>query len=301
MRRSPATSSDSLDLLLDTICNTFGGVLFIALLVVILLNLSSTTASVTPPSAEDQIRLKEEQILLREKQDRLTALAGTLAQQEESIRNLVQPGTEELLRQQQRLKAVSEALSQERFTRTEQISQTQVAINDTAERMKQLREAVAAARSQLEVLERDLKEEIAARSHATKLPKQRRTTKSPAIFLLQGGHLYAYAQVGAWGLERNTRETEELTDSFGKYVIPRRGNGLQVTTDGSSTEAVNARLGEFDQLRHYIDIVVWSDSFAEFATVKDALVGAGFEYRLIPLPDGEKIHVGASTESPLIQ
>ena len=41
MSRKSSASSDSLDLLLDTICNTFGGVLFIAMLVIILLNISA--------------------------------------------------------------------------------------------------------------------------------------------------------------------------------------------------------------------------------------------------------------------
>lgn len=301
MKRIPSTSGDSLDLLLDTICNTFGGVLFISLLVVTLLKLSSTSAAVAPPSPEDQIRLKEHQILLRERQDRLTALAGTRALQEESIRNLVQPETRELLREQQRLKAMSEALAQERFERTDQITQMQVAINDTAERMRQLREALSAARSELTVLEKDLKEEIAARSHAARLPKQRRTAKLPAIFLLEEGCLYAYAKPGAWGLERNAQETEELTDLMGKYLVPRTGSGLRVATDGSSMDAIKARFGKFDRDQHFIDIVVWSDSFTEFATVRNALVDAGFEYRIIPIPVGDKIYLGASTDSPLVQ
>ena len=40
MNRKQVQSEGSLDLLLDTICNTFGGVVFIALLVVLLLRLS---------------------------------------------------------------------------------------------------------------------------------------------------------------------------------------------------------------------------------------------------------------------
>ena len=40
MTRKQVQSEGSLDLLLDTICNTFGGVVFIALLVVLLLRLS---------------------------------------------------------------------------------------------------------------------------------------------------------------------------------------------------------------------------------------------------------------------
>ena len=41
MSRKPNDDDGSLELLLDTICNTFGGVLFISILVILLLNLSS--------------------------------------------------------------------------------------------------------------------------------------------------------------------------------------------------------------------------------------------------------------------
>ena len=40
-RRKQQNDNGSLELLLDTICNTFGGILFISLLVVILLNTTS--------------------------------------------------------------------------------------------------------------------------------------------------------------------------------------------------------------------------------------------------------------------
>lgn len=47
-RRRRTTSADSLELLLDTICNTFGGVLFIAILVVILLRMTGESEEETP-------------------------------------------------------------------------------------------------------------------------------------------------------------------------------------------------------------------------------------------------------------
>ena len=48
MSRRQRRVADSLDLLLDTICNTFGGVLFIAMLVMILANLSGTIIRFRP-------------------------------------------------------------------------------------------------------------------------------------------------------------------------------------------------------------------------------------------------------------
>ncbi len=57
MTQRNSSDDGSLDLLLDTICNTFGGVLFISLLVVILLNMSSNEAASTPPEEATQAEL----------------------------------------------------------------------------------------------------------------------------------------------------------------------------------------------------------------------------------------------------
>ena len=46
MSRRRKNDTGSLDLLLDTICNTFGGILLIALLVIVLLNTTSKTKAV---------------------------------------------------------------------------------------------------------------------------------------------------------------------------------------------------------------------------------------------------------------
>jgi DNA repair exonuclease SbcCD ATPase subunit len=53
MRRRAAAKLDSLELLLDTLCNTFGGVLFIAMLVVTKLQLSGNETSSSLPSTDD--------------------------------------------------------------------------------------------------------------------------------------------------------------------------------------------------------------------------------------------------------
>ena len=56
MSRKAAPVGDSLDLLLDTICNTFGGILFIAMLVVILTSQISRDAAPSAPAQNPAAR-----------------------------------------------------------------------------------------------------------------------------------------------------------------------------------------------------------------------------------------------------
>src|SRR5436305_7777463 len=94
----------SLELLLDTICNTFGGVLFISMLVVIMTNLTSTTVALKPPveAAQDEmVKLQQEFSTSRE---RLNSLRAALDQQSAIEKQVVDPNAREIKRQVNALK-----------------------------------------------------------------------------------------------------------------------------------------------------------------------------------------------------
>ncbi|MGH7138338.1 MAG: hypothetical protein ACREHD_21520, partial [Pirellulales bacterium] len=75
-------TASSLDLLLDTICNTFGGVVFIAILVTLLLQMTGGPQIEAPPDAAQH----EELVALENERDeveaRLKSLREAAAQQE---------------------------------------------------------------------------------------------------------------------------------------------------------------------------------------------------------------------------
>src|SRR5687768_3661347 len=81
MSRKSSASSDSLDLLLDTICNTFGGVLFIAMLVIILLNMSGEKAASVPATPDAQAQLAAAQAEMVRAQTELDQLRRAAAEQ----------------------------------------------------------------------------------------------------------------------------------------------------------------------------------------------------------------------------
>ena len=83
MSRRGAPSGDSLDLLLDTICNTFGGILFIAMLVVILTNQMSREASPTEPTVQNSRALRTMRGQLSESDATLTKLRQAVRQKED--------------------------------------------------------------------------------------------------------------------------------------------------------------------------------------------------------------------------
>ena len=93
----------------------------------------------------------------------------------------------------------------------------------------------------------------------------------------------------------------EEVDALGRIsVIPKTKAGIPVDPNGANLAEVAAKLTVFDKDEYYLAICVWSDSFGHFAAVRDILVRHHFEYRLILLPDDEKIQFGSVKEEPIV-
>ena len=96
MSRRRASRQDSLELLLDTICNTFGGVLFIAILVVLLLQ--QTGGSPDVPSSVVASPVELQSLVIR-----MEAVAADLTrrqQNRDSQQAIVQKFATEAIREQ---------------------------------------------------------------------------------------------------------------------------------------------------------------------------------------------------------
>ena len=97
-RHRGAADESSLELLLDTICNTFGGVLFISILVVILVNMSSEAVSTTPPDEISQSELIQMETQLQQSQERMQKLRRAIELQKDIEKKFVEPETKDLVR-----------------------------------------------------------------------------------------------------------------------------------------------------------------------------------------------------------
>jgi len=72
-----------------------------------------------------------------------------------------------------------------------------------------------------------------------------------------------------------------------------------VEVDGGSSAALTAELAPFEKGDYYLAVFVWPDSFAHFRELKAVIVRQGYEYRLVPLPQGEKVFMGAKSNVPV--
>ena len=296
MSQDDTTQGGSLDLLLDTICNTFGGVLFISMLVVVLLNLTGHQVAIEPPSEAAQADLVEWRQRLTESNEEMKRLQTAFEDQEQIEDLVLEPGLKQLVEQLEVSEETRQNLLQGKNAELEEIGKSQTDINTAAQELKDLDVAMARARDKLDLIEQELAREIEKRTRAAKLPTPRVTTKAEVPFFLMKGRLTAYAKRDPEGnLVPNSAEYEERKDAAGKtYVQPKAGAGTAVDPAGRNRAALAGKLGAFDPNKHYLAIFVWPDSFEHFGVVRDLMVDKRFEYRLVPFPENGKIYIGAA-------
>jgi hypothetical protein len=162
---------------------------------------------------------------------------------------------------------------------------------------------LAEAQLRLEQEKQVLQNETALRSRTSQTPKQRATQKTPVAYFLKGGRLCAVAKKDENGAAvPNDDEVRFVDDpAGGKYVEPIENAGLPIASDGSNAEQIGEKLTSFDKDRHFLSVLVYKDSFDSFEALKNEMIRGGFEYQLVPFPDGEKAYLGDPTGPALVQ
>lgn len=291
MSRRRKSGHSSLELLLDTICNTFGGILFVAILIVVMLRLTSKTTADTDlpqPTELEQLELEKQ---YAELQSTLTSLSKAM----EALGALPQPDdpdTGELFEELKKRQETRRELFEKRLTLLKSIAELQTEINKTSKELQDGTEKRKAVENKREDLDLAVKEAVAKRTQNIEYSKLRRSSKQEVGVILRYGRLYVWHRYGASGipLGLNTEEFVVLEDSAGSIrSTPNPAAGTPVTDTDESKRAVRSRLKRFDPDDQVIAIIVWPDSFEEFRYVKEAMLDLGFNYRIMPMEPGKKV------------
>ncbi len=290
MRRRRAALPDSLELLLDTITNAFGGILFMAILVTLLLQLNrnrlqSESTLETPPQPERLAQLRT-QIQLQRK---------TLESQQRLLERLSPEAARALLDKAEQLRSQREAL-QTRITDAQRgIKAAQVAVAEAEAMPANLTAALHEARERLANEQAALRAEVASRQQTARLPRLRSTRKMEAVAALRYDRFYVLCQgFDSPRGERLNRDDFVITEQDGDTltITPKPYAGLPVANASEFESRLRAKLWGLDPDEVYLAVIVWEDSFDSFVPLKNALVSLGFEYRLIPLRKGEAVGSG---------
>ena len=311
MGRRSSTSDSSLELLLDTICNTFGGVLFLAMLVSLLLTQTrkrteseSESADPVPAvSAADLVRLDTRAEILEQEIQRLEKLVGDV---EGMAGEFAEPGYKEKLEAMQTVERGQRTLAAKRVRVLSDIADAQAAAaragaqTATTERQQRAADAdqsQAEKRLEQATLEREqlIQSAIALKKKAEetttvkttgRAPRERETSKQECGVVLKYGRMYLMHIYKSGDREVNTEEFLVTTGLVHNTAEPKPSAGLDLRASDSLDSKMSRRLLEYPPDSWYLCLVVHPDSFEEFLALKAAIVSLGYEYRLMPTNKG---------------
>lgn len=295
MARKHGSVDASLDLLLDTITNTFGSVLFITMLVAILLRTAGTKNDATPPmSKTDQARaeariteLTAEVQRLRTKLDELPPVDPNHARIEAEIVR----ATEETVRMLAEDAGIAaEAVSDQE--RAADLVKRMAELQEQLDRLVTLADEQAELRRKAEELAAELAKaaiELDRPVDPTQITQTARLPELTALQKKQFGILMRYGRV--YVMHDRGPNGERLGPNAQHFVITQRPDGSQTAQArpdaGYIADGATVKKTMKDILRQYpadawvVAVIVHEDSFAQFQTVKSALVNLGYQYEPI--------------------
>jgi hypothetical protein len=295
MPRRHSARQDSLELLLDTICNTFGGVLFIAILVVLLLQQAGSgpahetavTVPLSPVELQDlTLRMEsaaDELARLRQNRDSQNTVIQNFAP--EAIRQLLAARDAAALRQESLQTVVDQLL----LSNTELVTQ----IETLAAENEATREELDAARARFLAAESKLEEARQARVQVARLPVLRSAFGKQEIgIILRYGRLYVWHKYGPDQVRLGLNTDEFIVvseDGDGLVTRPKPTAGVVLDETPASQAAVKRVLQRFNPRTSYLVVIARPDSYGEFQFVRDRAIEMGMEYRLMPTGKNDAI------------
>ncbi len=275
----------SLELLLDTICNTFGGIVFLAMLVTILLRSSETLPGLMMSKVMTARQLEMTQ--LRQQLAELTAEIDTYEAARQNAEQLQQTlfSSEELqawqtllqLRQEkEKLTTEIKRLNRSVDSLDSQTDTLQTEQRSRAERLTELRRQIASLQTELATLRQQ-------HTVQTELPRLRLDEdKVPVVLVLRFGHAYFWHRPEMLRQGKNLLNLNdfvavgETTD--GIVTLPNPMAGLDITQPTELAKLTD-ELRKFPRNKWHVAICVWDDSFESFRVLKNLAVQLGFTYQ----------------------
>ena len=316
MPRRSAEDATSLDLLLDTITNTLGGILFLAILLVLLTKASKAIVKEDrhAPEFESQqileaIAAAESELRRAEAED---ALAHDLAQA------LSDPEAQESIERALALRNSVDALRSERDGLLAESEAKKRAIEESEAKRESLAGNLAEQLERLVQAEAELSDERESRTEDLPLPRESAARKESFSVIVRYGRLYFtrrshpndsdeanlddFFDLGTERTAADFRKRRVITPKpwrgvKRRVITPKPWRGDPILLEGKLSLAVQRALKAWSPNRYYATVSVWDDSFAEMRAIRAFFVENKYKYRLLPLTDGGSVYEGAVTNA----
>ncbi|MEM7624853.1 MAG: hypothetical protein AAF333_04415 [Planctomycetota bacterium] len=268
-------ADDALELFLDAMSNMFGGVVFIAVTVIILLQF---TARPTAPDTAD-VRPPQE----TEPHPEIESLRIDVAKLQRVLDSTTTASDPDNTANQLRLSEVMTEYEAANAALHTQRRDTEALHANITQAQRRAKETV----DQRELIHAELLETRAALEDATahppqrlRVPRYRATAKREFPVLLSGGRLVNVFESASDREFGQVNDADLAIDRHSQTVRARPGRGTPIDARPDSRTFLVAQFKQLDPAQDYVSLAVWPDSFDAALSVRDTLIDLGFEYGL---------------------
>lgn len=295
--RRRVSAEDSMELMLDTICNVFGGIIFIAILLAIL----------TSNRTLDVRELELEQLAaLAERWERFE-LTTQIRQQEASIEVLRQTAD---LSSGDHLDQVADVLANIDQQMTEARERREDAANWLQRRARSLDTETRDLQDQLDSLQAmeisaqaEIGQLVDSQKVNLRLPYETRTERNQILLLIHNHEVFFVPihpnreLLRGAGLGDGVRVDERMMLRIPIWVVtPRGGQGINLRAEAVRDDPLLRNLAQhLNAGRHFLDIYVSPESFESFSIFRQEITRLGYRYNVRPYDGGRN---GQITFSP---
>jgi hypothetical protein len=303
MRHKRETQNDSLDLLLDTICNLFGLIILITILIAVLAQVSGQEA------------LKELESNIAQKKDTSKELVSLNSEKEFLNNELQITKTSALLKSiaiasEAERKLISAKKELER--RRTMLSEENKLISDETVLIQKLRDQIPLLKEEIEILESELKRAKSMKDIKLRTPKKREVEGlMPVQVILKNNKAYITNNTTGWKNYPNPKAERcriwkefnpsavdlirstaiDLKPCYGVggqdiertiYLLPSGGIPIPTDTYIDRNRDWVDFLDSLDPQEHVISLKVHPDSFEAFSEIRRSVTKANFNYDVDP-------------------
>jgi len=293
-RRAPA-DADPMDLLLDTVCNVFAGIMFLTLLAALLVvqrggaRLAETTTVVTREDPLDEVKKNELQTSQQLLVQAIEQAEGRMDVLDPFASKIKEANYQRELRQQ-----IEESRS--RFATIERERQR---LLEQEKQFEQSQSSLSEAESKLDAELKSKSLELAEAKGRTMRIVDFRPLKdrvgTETLVMIRYGKVY-FVLANSFSKDLNENDVEKRDN--GIYPVKESGQNVNSQADADRVAALLVRRFPPDQF--YVAIAVWDDSFPAFQMVRNSIEKLGYSYRTLPADAGTLFQFG-NVDRPLIQ
>jgi hypothetical protein len=292
MRRArPDDDGASLDLLLDTITNTLGGILFLAILLVLLPKASRAMVGNHQHSASnvEELRGRLAAIQALAESRRVEAAVSDAV-----LEAVADPRLASELAEVAELRETLAELNAEMDRMNEAIGQLRAVNADLQNREEVVKAVATSAREDLASLKEEYSSELRRRRSDLPVPSERAARTTGAKITIRYGRLYF--DRGRSPADDETVNLEDFVhvgvEGTHRVITPKPWGGSEIVVDDKLSSQVKRELNAWPARDYHLEIAVWDDSFDAMRLLRAYLASRRQAYRLIPVTDGDEVSEG---------